>query len=113
MKKRPIIDAAYELLKEKGSAVAFPQLWQMVCVSEGLSETMQEELIADFYTDLSVDARFVNLGGNNWDLRERHLFNEVFIDTDTILVDDSTEESVEFEFEDEEEKPKETKEEEF
>ncbi|MGL5979124.1 MAG: DNA-directed RNA polymerase subunit delta [Erysipelotrichaceae bacterium] len=109
MKKRPIIDVAYDLLKGKGESMAFPLLWDLVCSEEGLNAMQREELIADFYTDLSVDARFVNLGKNNWDLREHHLFKEVFIDTDSILVDDSSEE-VEFEFEEEK---KETKEEEF
>lgn len=101
MKKRPIIDAAYDLLANHNGLLEFPKLWDLVCNSEGLSSMQREDLIADFYTDLSVDARFVNLGENRWDLRSRHLFNEVYIDTDAILVDDSEELEIENEIEDE------------
>lgn len=106
MKKRPIIDAAYDILNQHSAAMTFPNLWEMVCNSEALTPMQREELIADFYTDLSVDARFVNLGNNEWDLRARHFFNEVYIDTDAILVDDTSEEDLEIEFTEEEaEKP--------
>ncbi len=95
MKKRPIVDAAYEILELNSSAMEFPLLWDALCNLEKLTELQQEELIADFYTDISVDARFVNLGNNKWDLRKNHYFNEVYVNTDEILVDDGSEEELE------------------
>lgn len=111
MKRRPIIDVAFDLLTNHKGLLEFPKLWDLVCNSEGLSQLQREELIADFYTDLSVDARFVNLGENRWDLRSRHLFKEVYIDTDAILVDDTEELEIENE-EVEDDTPKAKKEEE-
>lgn len=93
--KQSMLDVANELLGKKKKPVSFVKLWEEVSTMCKLTEFQCEEYIADFYTDISLDGRFVNLGDNKWDLRARHKFNEVVIDTSELIVDDD-EDSEEF-----------------
>ena len=48
---------------------------------------------AEFYSDLSLlDNRFVQMANNQWDLRSRHTYDEVVIDTDAIMIDEMSDE---------------------
>ena len=50
-----------------------------------------EDNIAQFYTDLSLDGRFLNMSQNTWDLRSRHTYSESVMDTDSIAIDEDDE----------------------
>ena len=41
-----------------------------------------------FYTNITLDGRFITVGENRWDLRSRHKFYEVHIDMNDIYADD-------------------------
>ena len=89
MRKRTNIEIAYSLLKEKGEALSFQELWQSIVNEHEYSEVEGNDLISKFYTALMMDGRFVNLGDNVWNLREHVLFadidlplNEVYSDID-------------------------------
>lgn len=88
---QPMVDIAYDLMSKKKKEVLFIKLWEEVSQIKGLSQTQADDLIAQFYTDISLDDRFVHLKDNKWDLRSRHKFEDVVIDTDAILVDDDEE----------------------
>mgnify|MGYP003539401767 CR=1 FL=1 len=47
-----------------------------------------EEDISFFYTNLTLDGRFVNVGENKWNLRERVTFDKVHIDMNEIYADE-------------------------
>lgn len=64
-----LIEVAYELLAEKKQAIAFQQLMDELAQTLGLSEGKIQERIAQFYTDLNIDGRFLCLGENQWGLR--------------------------------------------
>lgn len=85
-----MIDVAYELLSAKKKAVVFLKLWEEVCQMMAFTKQQEEDNIAQFYSDLSLDDRFVNVGENKWDLRERHTYHEVVIDTEEILIDEDS-----------------------
>lgn len=85
---QPMVDIAYDLMSKKKKEVVFIKLWEEVSQIKGLSQAQADDLIAQFYTDISLDDRFVHLKDNKWDLRSRHKFEDVVIDTDSILVDD-------------------------
>lgn len=70
----------------------------------GFNKQQEEDNIAQFYSDISLDERFVSVGDNKWDLRSRHTYNEVVVDTDELIIEEN-EEEIEFE---EEEVVKET-----
>lgn len=97
--KKPMVDVAFELLSKKKKPVVFLKLWEEVSQMAGLTPQQEEDNIAQFYTDLSLDDRFVHVGDIKWDLRSRHTFNEVVVDTSSILIDETDEEE---EYEEEE-----------
>lgn len=104
--KKAMVDVAYEQMSRKKKPVAFLKLWQEVSEIMGFTPAQEEENIAHFYSDLSLDDRFVNVEENKWDLRSRHTYNESVKDISSILIDEDDEEE-EFE-EDGEETEEET-----
>ena len=86
--KKAMIDVAYEQLSTKKKPVTFIKLWEEICQIMGFRQAQEEDNIAQFYSDLSLDDRFVCVGENKWDLRERHTYNEVVVDTSEILIDE-------------------------
>lgn len=104
--KKSKLDIAFSLLSKKKKPTPFLKLWEEISQIEALTPSQQEDQIAQFYSDLSIDSRFVNMGENKWDLKSRHTFSETVIDTADFLIDDSDEDE-EFEVEDEESNEKE------
>lgn len=86
--KRAMIDVAYDQLSTKKKPVVFLKIWEEVSQIMGFTQAQEEDNIAQFYSDLSLDDRFVCVGENKWDLRERHTYHEVVVDTDEILIDE-------------------------
>lgn len=100
--KKSKLDLAFNLLSKKKKPTPFLKLWEEISQIEALTPSQQEDQIAQFYSDLCLDSRFVNMGENKWDLKSRHTFSETVIDT-TIYLDDDSDEEDEFALEDEEE----------
>ncbi len=96
------LDIAFNLLSKKKKPTPFLKLWEEISQIEALTSSQQEDQIAQFYSDLCLDSRFVNMGENKWDLKSRHTFSETVISTDDFL-DDDVEDEEEFDLEDEEE----------
>ena len=82
-------DVAYEVMSKKKRSIPFVRLWAEVMKNCGCSA----DSIAQFYSDLSLDPRFVNLKDNKWDLKERRKFEESHVDLSEIeLTDDDNDE---------------------
>lgn len=81
-------DIAYEIVKESNGSIYFHTLWEQVSDIAKLSHEEAKEKISYFFTDLSLDGRFITLGDNVWDLRERHAFDKVHIDMNDIYSSD-------------------------
>lgn len=94
-KNRSMVDVAYELMSKKKKAVNFYKLWQEVSEVKGFEPEEQEEKESLFYTNITLDGRFITVGENNWDLRSRHKFEDVHIDMNDIYADDEEESEVE------------------
>ncbi len=89
-------DVAYSILKSSKKIMSFYDLWDKVVMKLQLSsEEEANDLISYFYTNLTVDGRFVNVGDNNWDLRERVPYDKVHIDMNEIYQEDEEEEDEE------------------
>ena len=99
--KKSKLDLAFGLLTKKKKPTPFLKLWEEISQIEALTPSQQEDQIAQFYSDLCLDSRFVNMGENKWDLKSRHTFSETVIDTTMYLDDDSDEEEFDLENEDE------------
>lgn len=81
-------DIAFEIIEQNKEGMSFADLWSKVCDEAGINSEAREELVSIFYTDLSLDGRFITLGDNVWDLRKNHPFEKVHIDMNDIYSDD-------------------------
>ena len=99
-----MLDVAYSLMLKKKKAVDFYKLWTEVCEIKGYTEEEASERQSLFYTNITLDGRFITVGENQWDLRKRHKFQNVHIDMNDIYADDEeTEENEVLDDEDEDE----------
>lgn len=91
-------DIAYLILEESKRKLNTADLFKKIIKLLELPESTFEKKIADFYTALSTDKRFILLENGKWDLRSNHTSDKVIKVSD----EDDEEESDE-ENEDEEE----------
>lgn len=91
-------DIAYRIMLKKKKERNFYDLW--ADVKNELAKVMNEEELANidedisfFYTNLTLDGRFVNVGDNKWNLRERVTFDKVHIDMNDIYVEEEDDDS--------------------
>ena len=94
-------DVAYMVVESSKRKLNTADLFKKVISLMGLPESTYEAKIADFYTSLSTDKRFILLENGKWDLRINHTSDKL------IKVSDEEEE------EDEEEEVKQEEEEEI
>ncbi len=102
-KDKCMLDEAYDIVTENGQAISFRELVDKVAAN--LEMTNEEKLarLGAFYTDLSLDGRFVALTDNTWDLRLRHTYDKVHINVNEVYSDEGEEDIDAEEFEGEEE----------
>ena len=90
-------DIAYRLMSKKKKERNFYDLWEDVkaelakVVDPEELENIDED-ISFFYTNLTLDGRFVNVGDNKWNLRERVTFDRVHIDMNEIYAEEDEDE---------------------
>lgn len=96
-----LIDYAFECMQKTQDRISFKDLWEQVVEAAGLSEEAANAKVARFYTNLSLDGRFVVLDDNKWDLRERHTLEEVHRDLGDIYSDDAEDADIDAEEQDE------------
>lgn len=65
-------DLAYVILSEKGKKMKTVDIFKVVCELQGKSETVFETQIADFFTLLATEKRFLQLPKGYWDLISNH-----------------------------------------
>lgn len=81
LRELSMIDMAFYILEENKQAVSFLDIWNEIVETLGLSEEEAQERIAQFYTDLNIDGRFVTLGENRWGLRTWYPVDQIEDDT--------------------------------
>ena len=87
---KSLIEYAYELIAKSKGSVNFKDIWAYVKEQSGLSEEEANKKAGQFFTNMMLDGRFVTLGENEWDLRERHTFDKVHIDMRDVYSDVQT-----------------------
>ena len=85
---KSLIEFAYEFVSSHEGSVNFTEIWNYVKEQSGLSEEDAAKKAGQFFTNMMLDGRFVTLGENEWDLRERHTFDKVHIDMKDVYSDD-------------------------
>ncbi|MBO5578269.1 MAG: DNA-directed RNA polymerase subunit delta [Bacilli bacterium] len=87
---KSLIEFAYEFVSSHEGSVNFTEIWNYVKEQSGLSEEDAAKKAGQFFTNMMLDGRFVTLGENEWDLRERHTFDKVHIDMKDVYSDVQT-----------------------
>ena len=100
---KSLIEIAYEFVSKHDGSVNFSEIWEYVKKESGMSEEDANRKAGQFFTNMMLDGRFVTLGENEWDLRERHTFDKVHIDmrdvySDVQTSDEDSEEDDEVEY---------------
>lgn len=70
LKEISMIELATMILKSEKKAVSYHELFQRVSEMKGYTEAEKEVHIAQFYTDLNIDGRFLPAGSGLWGLKE-------------------------------------------
>ena len=87
---KSLIDHAYDFVSKHKDSVHFNDIWDYVKKEAGLSEEEANKKVGQFFTNMMLDGRFITLGENEWDLRERHVFDKVHIDMRDVYSDVQT-----------------------
>lgn len=64
-----MVDVAHAILETTGEVTDFNDLLVEVAEYLGMKDSELEAQMAQFYTDLNVDGRYISLGDNRWGLR--------------------------------------------
>lgn len=91
MANQNMVDVAYNILSKKVKPVKFARLWTDVVGKLKLNMNEADELIAEFYTAITMDGRLVNLGDNVWTLRSKMKYDKI----KTVIENDDEDEILE------------------
>ncbi|MFC2948933.1 DNA-directed RNA polymerase subunit delta [Virgibacillus sediminis] len=69
LKGMSMLELANMVLVDEKKALDFQELFSRVADFKGLTDSEKEAAIAQFYTDMNVDGRFLTLGSNVWGLK--------------------------------------------
>ncbi|GIO24747.1 DNA-directed RNA polymerase subunit delta [Oceanobacillus sp. J11TS1] len=64
-----MIELGSMILKEENKAIPFQDLFAKIADVKNFSKEERKDLIAQFYTDMNVDGRFLTLGSGMWGLK--------------------------------------------
>ncbi len=96
-------DIAYMILEDRKRTINTADLFKKIISLLELPDSTFEKKIADFYTALSTDKRFILLPDGKWDLRNRHSSEKrVKYNDEDEEEEEDEEESVEEEIEEDE-----------
>lgn len=90
-KNESMVDVAHDILCETNVEMPFADLFNQVAEKLELSEEEKSEKISSFYTDISLDGRFVYLKGNFRGLRVNNTYDKVHIDINDVYAEMSAE----------------------
>ena len=96
------IDIAYNKLLNAKEGMSFKELWSSINNELGYDEKIASKKKSQFYTDLTLDGRFIMLENNVWNLKSRCKYQEVEIKEDEYEESDDFDEEDIDEFDDEE-----------
>ncbi len=81
-------DLAYMILKEKGKKMKTMDIFQIICKNLNISSSNYEDKIADFFTLLATEKRFIQLPKGYWDLKENYTCEIKMDDNNDDIEDD-------------------------
>ncbi|MBN6205872.1 DNA-directed RNA polymerase subunit delta [Ralstonia pickettii] len=70
LKKKSMLELASLILKDEKKALGFQEIYNQIAELKGFTKKEKEDNIAQFFTELNVDGRFMTLGSNVWGLKQ-------------------------------------------
>jgi DNA-directed RNA polymerase subunit delta len=77
IKEMAMVEVAYELFIESKKPYIFSELVEEIASLLGLTKEQVEDKIAQFYTDMNIDGRFICVGENMWGLRTWYPYEQI------------------------------------
>lgn len=90
-----MVDLAYDVLKEQGEAMLFRDLLQQIVKLKGFTEEETNHYIAQLYTEINIDGRFVCVGKGLWGLKQWYPIEQATDSAVAANVKDDLEEELE------------------
>ncbi len=107
-----MVDIAYEILKGTNEPCNFRELMNEIAALRGMTDEQMMAMIAQVYTEINIDGRFICVGDNTWGLKrwypteaveesqEGGKRKKILLDDDLDDYDDDLDEELEEDFED-------------
>lgn len=77
LKEMSMLEVAYLVFKGKNQAITFNQLLDEVVGILELSKEQVKTKVAQFYTDINIDGRFICIGEAGWGLRSWYPYEQI------------------------------------
>ncbi|MEI4790582.1 DNA-directed RNA polymerase subunit delta [Bacillus sp. FJAT-53060] len=69
LKQMSLVELAYEISRDSKTPITFSELIDEMARLQGIQKSDLDDRLAQFYTDLNIDGRFISLGDQRWGLR--------------------------------------------
>lgn len=69
VKELPMVDVAFEVLKQSKKNFPFYDLVKEISTIKGMKEEDVMDKIAQLFTEMNIDGRFIHVGQNEWGLK--------------------------------------------
>ncbi|WAA09639.1 DNA-directed RNA polymerase subunit delta [Fervidibacillus albus] len=77
LQEMSMIEIAFEILDKKKQPLPFSQLVDEIVALTKMSAEEVKERAPQFYTDLNIDGRFMNVGGNTWGIKAWYPMDQI------------------------------------
>mgnify|MGYP001205035397 CR=1 FL=1 len=70
IQETPMVDLTFELIKKRGEPAYFADIAKQIAELKGLDEAEMQDYMAQLYTEVNVDGRFICVGRGLWGLKD-------------------------------------------
>ncbi|TCS95553.1 DNA-directed RNA polymerase subunit delta [Hazenella coriacea] len=70
MAETAMVDLTYDLLKDKGEPMHYRDIMNEIAKMKGFTKDDVEQYIAQLYTEVNIDGRFICVGRSLWGVRD-------------------------------------------
>ncbi|MGG3640419.1 DNA-directed RNA polymerase subunit delta [Bacillus gobiensis] len=77
LKEMSLVEVAFEIFSDQKKAIPFKDLLNEIASLTGVREEELADRVAQFYTDLNIDGRFLALSDNTWGLRSWYPYDQL------------------------------------
>ncbi|MED0851454.1 DNA-directed RNA polymerase subunit delta [Bacillus altitudinis] len=77
LKQMSLVELAYEIFRGSKTPITFSELIDEMVRLQGIQKSDLDDRLAQFYTDLNIDGRFISLGDQRWGLRSWYPVDQI------------------------------------